>query len=515
MTASLPSRLLKLAVIAAPGCPVAAQLMSSGLFACQFWALPAEPITSTQPWSERLYRALDKRLFGARTPVSQDVLSTPYDKLAMLASCPDHIVCLVDPVQVPELPALGPLVLLQADGLPARQLDAAVRGQVGRPGGVVRLLWQVWAPGAKPRGLEAACGIDHRSVHRSIAQVLSKCPTALLGLLRRLSEGAALPEVQPLCPGVPKSAARQLASLLRVGLVWLLQRDQWWIRIYTSDGGMPTATGGVTRAQATLRPDRRSMWADPFLYRHPDGRWMVFFEDLPFATGRGHIAVIDLDDDPPRPVPVLQEPWHLSYPFLIDWEGALYMVPESSARRTVDLYLCEQFPARWRKVKTLVEGLRLADATLHFHQERWWMFATHGLPGASMNDELHIYWADELLGTWQAHALNPVRIDARDTRPAGAMFMLDGRLIRPVQDCSTRYGGALRFNEVVVLDTQAFEERDAGLLPLALSGLAPGVPVHTFNRLGARLCVDSLHAVGRPFKSRYAKAVALKPPAVS
>ena len=82
------------------------------------------------------------------------------------------------------------------------------------------------------------------------------------------------------------------------------------------------------------------------------------------------------------------------------------------------------------------------------------MLAAHGLPGASMHDELHVYWAEDLLGPWFGHALNPVRIDARNSRPAGAVFEVDGRLMRPVQDCSAVYGGALRFMEIVCLDVR-------------------------------------------------------------
>ena len=49
----------------------------------------------------------------------------------------------------------------------------------------------------------------------------------------------------------------------------------------------------------------------------------------------------------------------------------------------------------------------------------------------SRQQELSIYWADRIRGPWRPHALNPVKLDARSSRPAGALFRRDGKWIRP------------------------------------------------------------------------------------
>ena len=63
-------------------------------------------------------------------------------------------------------------------------------------------------------------------------------------------------------------------------------------------------------------------------------------------------------------VPVIEEPYHLSYPFLFEFEGELYMIPEKARATRVDLYRCVAFPYQWELVKTLIEGFALADSTL-------------------------------------------------------------------------------------------------------------------------------------------------------
>ena len=88
------------------------------------------------------------------------------------------------------------------------------------------------------------------------------------------------------------------------------------------------------------------------------GRTFVFFEDLDHRVGKGVISAIAFDGSGPSgPVtPVLEEPWHLSYPFLIEADGELWMIPESSQHGDVALYRCVEFPDKWERHATLLSG---------------------------------------------------------------------------------------------------------------------------------------------------------------
>ncbi|MGE5465909.1 MAG: hypothetical protein ACM3Y9_00640, partial [Ignavibacteria bacterium] len=121
--------------------------------------------------------------------------------------------------------------------------------------------------------------------------------------------------------------------------------DQWFIAFRF---GQPGGDGDLSRYQRLLPPKDR-IWADPFALER-DGRHFVFFEEVPFATGKGHIAVMEVSDDGRHsaPVKVLERDYHLSYPFLIEHRGDLFMVPESGQNRSVELYRCMRFPDIWR-----------------------------------------------------------------------------------------------------------------------------------------------------------------------
>jgi hypothetical protein len=76
----------------------------------------------------------------------------------------------------------------------------------------------------------------------------------------------------------------------------------------------------------------------------------------------------------------------------------------------------------------------ILDASVIEHAGRWWMFATRNDRGGNQN--LHVWHAPDLFGPWTPHAGNPVKTDARSSRPGGTPFVADGHVYRPSQDDS-------------------------------------------------------------------------------
>jgi hypothetical protein len=221
--------------------------------------------------------------------------------------------------------------------------------------------------------------------------------------------------------------------------------------------------------------------ADPFLFEK-NGKTLLFVEDFRYADNRAVISYCEVAPDGSfdLPVEVLRRPYHLSYPFLIEDEGEIYMIPETRGNRTVELYRATNFPTDWEPSAVLFSDVYMADTTVQKINDKYWMFATVSNGKYSNSDELSLFFSNALKGPWTPHPCNPLVSDVRRARPAGALFYDGERLIRPSQDCSKTYGYALVFSEILILTETEYEERVVGRLEPSIAEGHEGT--HTYTR---------------------------------
>ena len=342
----------------------------------------------------------------------------------------------------------------------------------GQPATCSRLLRYGRDPAGDETLAVAATATDIQSLSRGLSTVRSKDQTLLMTMLRRvavLREAALAPcgaaerpaagVDEPGWLGLAVDIARVYARYLRDVLSRALYLEQWQIAYRIGPGRLPDA------AMGRLAPAHRGFWADPFVVAW-QGRTFIFFEELPQDEPKGRIAAVEVFDDgrTGRPVIVLEKAFHLSYPFLLEHEGSLFMVPEAADSNRIEAYRCERFPDLWVPHAVLLEGVRAFDPTLFEHDGRWWMFVTMDAAGNTCNDELHLFYGATPFGPWVSHPMNPVNLDVRSARPAGQVFEEDGQLIRPAQDCSVRYGYAIRLQRIVELTCSTYREETAGCI---------------------------------------------------
>ena len=213
--------------------------------------------------------------------------------------------------------------------------------------------------------------------------------------------------------------------------------------------------------------------ADPFMVRAGNA-WQMFFEVMNARTAKGEIGCAvseDLAQWTYRGI-VLAERFHLSYPYVFEWMGAHYMIPESYEAGAVRLYRARRFPDRWTHVETLLTGECLVDTSVAHVDGRWWMLVQDSpMP---RHDRLRLYTADALTGPWREHPASPiVDGDPRAARPAGRMLVYDGRVLRFAQDCDGGYGLAVRAFEVDPLTAETYKDRQVGPDPM-LTGSGTG-----------------------------------------
>jgi hypothetical protein len=275
--------------------------------------------------------------------------------------------------------------------------------------------------------------------------------------------------------------------------------DQWALA-YRMHPGSTGPDPGFHRFRLLL-PPRDRFWADPFPV-FDNGRHYIFVEELPFSTNVGHISVLELDEHGTvkGSTRVIAKPHHLSYPFIFEWKGERFMIPETGANRSIEVYRARAFPHEWELETVLMEGAYAVDATLADVNGSWWMFVNMAVEGAINTDELHIFQAPSPFGPWRAHRRNPVKSDGRCARPAGRLFEWRGELYRPSQDCSGRYGSAIVINKITQLSECEYRE-------VTVSRIEPKwapnlLATHTLNSTHGLTVADVLVRRPRHFGAR-------------
>lgn len=232
-----------------------------------------------------------------------------------------------------------------------------------------------------------------------------------------------------------------------------------WILLYKIDNSI-NRTPSFSEFKKILPPKDR-FWADPHvIFRN--GIYYIFIEELIYSENKGFISVIEMDESGncKDPVKILEEPYHLSYPFVFEDSGETYMIPESKGNDNIQLYKCHNFPYQWELEKVLMDDVKAVDTTIKLYKGKYWMFTNIvKKQGADIDDELYLFYSDQLVtDQWTSHPKNPVISDVRKARSAGKLFIKDNKLFRPSQNCSKIYGYGIQINEILELSLEYYKE---------------------------------------------------------
>ena len=282
--------------------------------------------------------------------------------------------------------------------------------------------------------------------------------------------------------------ARTTTAKLTDAAGWLFRHRQWGVGIIHAP--IHSFLDPRFRPEVSWLPrsDRRHFLADPFGIR--SGKNLtILAEELDHAEQVGRVVAIECPEvgAPRIRRGILELAVHASYPYLVEHDGEIFCMPETSASEQVVLYKAVDFPTRWEKVATLVQGIAALDASLVRFDGRWWMF--YGVEGTAGTVTLHAMHAPDLRGPWMAHAANPLKMDVRSTRPGGTPFVHQGTLYRPAQDCSRGYGGAVALNRVTRLSPVDFHEEVVTVVRPDPHGPFPA-GLHTLSAAGDKTIID-------------------------
>lgn len=228
---------------------------------------------------------------------------------------------------------------------------------------------------------------------------------------------------------------------MKRGIPFVTQREQWTIGIYRSDSpfhynALQGWINPLFRAEDVTDVPAKFV-ADPFLVKEGD-MWNLFFEVYNLNTQQGDLAVATSKNTWTWKYQklILDEPFHLSYPYVFKADDGYYLIPESYEDNSIRLYKADEFPTKWSFVKRLIEGRDYVDNSIVFYNGKWWLFSS-----VTSNDKLYLHYADSLTGPWQEHPMSPiVTDDLHKARPSGRLLVYDGKLYRFTMDVNPPVG---------------------------------------------------------------------------
>ena len=197
--------------------------------------------------------------------------------------------------------------------------------------------------------------------------------------------------------------------------------------------------------------------ADPFMMIK-DGKYYLFFEAFNWETYQGDIGYAESTDGYHWEYQkiIIDETFHLSYPYIFKWNDDYYLIPESHEDLSVRLYKAVSFPDQWEYIGNLIAGYHYVDPSIFRYNDKWWLFVATTPDDGVMN----LYYSNNLLGDWRLHPMNPiVKLDNHIARPAGRVFTYNDHSYRIAQDSYTEYGLQVFAFEITELTEKSYAEK--------------------------------------------------------
>lgn len=207
--------------------------------------------------------------------------------------------------------------------------------------------------------------------------------------------------------------------------------------------------------------------ADPFVAFDGD-TYHLFFEVFytespqpPVTADIGH-AVSDDGLNWEYDQIALDDPYHLAYPHVFQWDGEWYMTPDKATYKyggipEFRIYRGDPFPTNWTLEKRSGINEHFGDPTPVRVDGRWYLFSVEqeGVQGT------RLHYADSLLADeWTEHPASPVFEAARNFRPAGRPVVYDDHLHLFIQDVERTYGDKVRCYRVETLTEAEYEHTE-------------------------------------------------------
>lgn len=192
--------------------------------------------------------------------------------------------------------------------------------------------------------------------------------------------------------------------------------------------------------------------ADPFLFSKK-GKLYLFYEEKQ-RKNKGVLKMVCTDDLAhwSEPKLILKESFHLSFPYVFEDRGAVYLLPECGESNSIRLYkFTDDTLSKVEFVSILVEG-NYVDSSIIKREGKYYLFTSNP------QFEQKLFISDSLVAGYKEHPSSPIYVGADCGRNGGSIISYNDSLYRISQDCSHLYGGNVSVHKIDIITPDVYKE---------------------------------------------------------
>lgn len=223
-------------------------------------------------------------------------------------------------------------------------------------------------------------------------------------------------------------------------------------------------------------------FADPFLWYMDDDNYYILAEEMCFKNENGIIVLLTVSKNSfslkQRKV-IISEPFHLSFPYCE--YNSDEVIPEAGSSSRCTKYTLSR-NTHEVLTKSVISSYGIIDP-VYYNTDKG-----ESILGSSPEEPSSTLYKYSFTGCTYQRQDTPLIVGRSGSRNAGRIFSLRNAIIRPVQDCSLRYGGSVKLMEICA-SSEGYKEKE--LISVSSANNPPyNETLHTFNKYGDFVIID-------------------------
>lgn len=203
-----------------------------------------------------------------------------------------------------------------------------------------------------------------------------------------------------------------------------------------------------------IKNSMRYWAADPFVFNY-NGETYILAELYDYIRRRGVIGYTKFENGAFKKwSSIIVENYHLSFPFIFEYEGEVYIMPESNSNNSLYIYKAVDFPKKWQKQENLLSNIKIVDTVPFIYKGNYYAF-TLKLNNDGDNT-MHIIKFHEGVAKFNDRVISK---DNSISRMAGRVINNGNEMIRVTQNCELDYGTNINFCEFSFDKIENFKEK--------------------------------------------------------